>query len=47
VLVFFLAGALAGGFAFRYWGGTAAVVPLGILAVLTAAAFAQPPEQES
>ncbi|MFA1544968.1 YoaK family protein [Actinomadura chokoriensis] len=46
VLVFFLAGVVAGAYAFRYWGGTAALVPLGILAVLTAAACAQPPEKD-
>ncbi|MEU5992393.1 YoaK family protein [Spirillospora sp. NPDC047418] len=46
VVVFFLAGALAGGYAFRHWGGTAAVVPLGIVAVVMAAAFVRPPERE-
>lgn len=47
IVVFFLAGALAGGYAFHYWGGTAAVVPLGIVAVAAAAAFARPPEEEA
>ncbi|HEX6471775.1 MAG TPA: YoaK family protein [Streptosporangiaceae bacterium] len=46
VLPCYVAGAFAGGYAFHFLGSGAVIVPLGVLAVLTAAAFLFPPARQ-